>query len=400
MERPRNSIVVKPVKGRLLRREESYTEAFPESAEDDEQADDEDDDVLYLKPSHHKSSDVYNFNPAALSPTTKPSNNCVSRNVSPALQRNVRAWCEATGLPTTITLRFKDRVLHLHKFPLVSRSGYFKKVLKDTKDVTMASDLPGGPDIFELAINFCYGSTILMEPSNVAEIFCAADYLQMSEDFGRANLCERSELYLSQVALQSWDDTLIVLLHCENLAPHAEQLGIVRRCLDAMAFMACVEIVDPVARKVAPNNKNGELQCWNVRETGYLLWWIQDLVALPPGLFVKVVLALRREGMQENYVGQVITAFADRWIFGAGVESVMVQKGGDKCWVVESQAKPELAALVECVVRVLPLERHVVPVGFLFALLRRGLTCSALHEDCRYGRDHSCSGHTSTARIR
>lgn len=376
MERPCKSIVVKPVKGRLLRREESYTEAFPESPDDDDDEQAEDDDVvLYLKP-HHKPSDVYNFNPAALSPT-KPSNN----NISPALQRNVKAWCEATGLPTTITLRFMDRVFHLHKFPLVSRSGYFKKVLKDTKDVTMAIDLPGGPEIFELAINFCYGSTILMEPSNIAEVFCAAAYLQMTEDYGRANLCERSELYLNQVALQSWDDTLIVLLHCENLVPHAEQLGIVSRCLNAMAFMACVEILDPVARKAMPN-KTGEIQCWNMRESSYLLWWIQDLVALPSGLFVKVVLALRREGMQENYVGQVITAFADRWIFGAGVETVMVQKGGDKCWVVESHAKPELAVLVECVVRVLPLERHVVPIGFLFGLLRRGLTCS-LHDDCR-----------------
>lgn len=379
MEPPSKSIVVKPVKGRLLQREESYTEMFPESPDseedqaNDDHYDDDDDVVLYLKP---KLSDVYNFK--AVSPT-KPF--VPSRNVSPTLQRNVRAWCEATGLPTTITLRFHDRVFHLHKFPLVSRSGYFKKVLKDTKDVTMASDFPSGPEIFELAINFCYGSTILMEPTNIAEIFCAADYLQMSEDYGRANLCERSELYLNQVALQSWDDTLIVLLHSENLALHAEKVGIVQRCLDAIAFMACVEILDPVARKAVPN-QTGELQCWSMRESAYLSWWIQDLVALPPGLFVKVVLALRREGMQENYVGQVVTAFADRWIFGAGVDSVMVQKGGDKCWVVEAQARPELGALVESVVRVLPMERHVVPVGFLFGLLRRGLTC-ALREECR-----------------
>lgn len=375
MERPSKSIVVKPVKGQLLRREESYTEAFPDSpdSENELQSEDnniDDDVVLYLKP---KASDVYEFQP--LEDCTKP-----QRNVSPALQRNVRAWSEATGLPTTITIRFLDRVFHLHKFPLVSRSGYFKKVLKDTKDVTMASDLPGGPEVFELALNFCYGSTILMEPTNIAEVYCAAEYLQMTEDYGRANLCERSELYLNQVALQSWDDTLIVLLHCENLAPHGER--IVQRCLDAVAFMACVEILDPVARKAVPNRGTGELQCWNMRESSYLLWWIQDLVALPPGLFVKVVLALRREGMQENYVGQVVTAFADRWIFSKGVDSVMVQKGGDKCWVVESQAKPELAVLVECVVRVLPLDRHIVPIGFLFGLLRRGLAC-ALHEDCR-----------------
>ncbi|KAG0582497.1 hypothetical protein KC19_3G064600 [Ceratodon purpureus] len=373
MDRPRTDIVVKNVKGRLLRREESYTEtSFPESADDQT----EDDVALYLNP-HHK-SEVYTFDPAALSPK-------FSSNVSPALQRNVRAWCEATGLPTTITIHFMDRIFHVHKFPLVSRSGYFKKALKEAKDVTMASDeVPGGVDIFELALNFCYGSTILMEPTNIAEISCVADYLQMSEDYGRANLCERSELYLNQVALQSWDDTLVVLLHCENLNPYAEQLGIVRQCLDAMAFMACVEVLGPVARKAMPG-KTGELQCWEMRESSCLPWWIQDLVALPPGLFVKMVLALRREGMQENSVGQVVTAFADRWIFGdAGVDhTVLVQKGSDKCWVMEPQTTPELSVLVESVVRVLPLERNVVPIGFLFGLLRRGLTCASLHEDCR-----------------
>jgi hypothetical protein len=361
MERPRVDIVVKNVKGRLLRREESYTETlFPESG--DEQT--EEDGVLYLD-AHHK-SEVYAFEENGA-------------NVSRALQCNVRAWCEATGLPTTITVRLRDRVFHLHKFPLVSRSGYFKKALQETKDVAVGEG-PGGVEVFELALNFCYGSTILMEPSNVAEIACVAEYLQMSEEYGRANLCERSELYLTQVALQSWDDTLVVLLHCENLHPHAEQLGLVRRCLDALAFMARVELLD---RKAAPGKS---AQCWDMSESGSLSlrWWIQDLVALPPGLFVQLVAALRRAGTQENHVGQVVTAFADRWIFNdAGADTVLVQKGSDKCWVMEPQSTPELSVLVESVVRVLPLERNVVPVAFLFALLRRGLTSATLHEDCR-----------------
>jgi hypothetical protein len=89
------------------------------------------------------------------------------------------------------------------QFPLISRSGYLKRLLKDTKEVTLPSDCPGGPDIFELVANFCYGSTILMEPSNIAELRSVAEYLQMSEDYGRANLCERTDLYLTQVGILS-----------------------------------------------------------------------------------------------------------------------------------------------------------------------------------------------------
>jgi len=249
------------------------------------------------------------------------------------------------------------------QFPLVSRSGYLKRALKDATDVTLPSEVPGGSVIFELVSNFCYGSTILMEPANIAELCCASDYFQMTEDYGRANLCERSELYLTQVALQSWDDTLVVLNHCDNLTPHAEQLGIERRCLDALAFMAYMELLDPVARKL------GDVKGW----------WVQDLVALPPRLFVNLVLALRREGMQENCVGQVITAFADQWIFGFSGPSEKLGYG-EKRW--STMAEPDV--LIESVVKLLPLESHVVPIGFLFALLRRGLAC-ALSDECRYG---------------
>lgn len=370
MDRPSRKMVVKNVMGRLLQCEESYSEAFLESA--DEQCEDEF--VLNLNPLHSVKppSEVYSFDPSVLSP-----------NISPALQRNVRAWRDATGLPTTIVIRCKDRVFHLHKFPVVSRSGYLKKLLKDAKDVTIPSHVPGGPDILDLAFNFCYGSNILMDPSNIAEVCCVAEYLQMTEDYGQANLFERSMLYLTQVTLQNWDDTLVVLLHCENLAPFAEQLGIVRRCLDAMAFMACMEFFDPVVKKAFPT-KAEDPHRWttNMRETSSLHWWIQDVVAIPSNLFVKLVLALRREGMQENHVGQVIMAFADRWIFGSRAGSLLVQKGNDKCWVLESQVTPEMPVLIEAVVRVLPLERHVVPIRFLFGLLRRGLRC-ALHDDCR-----------------
>lgn len=85
------------------------------------------------------------------------------------------------------------------QFPLVSRSGYMKGLLVDSKEVELSSECPGGPEIFEMVANFCYGSTILMEASSVAALRCMAEYLHMYEEYGKANLCQRSELYLTQV---------------------------------------------------------------------------------------------------------------------------------------------------------------------------------------------------------
>ena len=37
----------------------------------------------------------------------------------------------------------------------------------------------------------------------------------------------------------------MVLEHCEQLVLYAEQLGIVCRCVDALVFMVCMELLHP-----------------------------------------------------------------------------------------------------------------------------------------------------------
>ncbi|KAF5176605.1 BTB/POZ domain-containing protein, partial [Thalictrum thalictroides] len=74
----------------------------------------------------------------------------------------------------------------------------------------------------------------------------------MTEAYSPGNLCERSDLYLVQVVLQNWDDTLFVLQKCQLLLPMFEELLIVSRCVESFAFMACMEILDPDRRRERP----------------------------------------------------------------------------------------------------------------------------------------------------
>ncbi len=103
------------------------------------------------------------------------------------------------------------------QFPLVSRSGYMKGLLMDSKEVELSSECPGGPEIFEMVANFCYGSTILMESSSVAALRCMAEYLHMSEEYGKANLCQRSELSPS-VATLRLSSRLVLCVCCSSEA--------------------------------------------------------------------------------------------------------------------------------------------------------------------------------------
>ncbi|CAD6250613.1 unnamed protein product [Miscanthus lutarioriparius] len=61
----------------------------------------------------------------------------------------------------------------------------------------------------------------------------------MTEDLEEGNLIFKTEAFLSYVVLSSWRDSIVVLKTCEGLSPWAENLQIVRRCSESIAWKAC-----------------------------------------------------------------------------------------------------------------------------------------------------------------
>ncbi|KAF6142451.1 hypothetical protein GIB67_039415, partial [Kingdonia uniflora] len=173
-------------------------------------------------------------------------------------------------------------------YPFISKSGYFKKALHTSAEIELPENFPGGPKVFKMVVLFTYGSSTLIDPFNVALLRCAAEFLEMNEDYGLGNLCERSDLYLNQVVLQSWDDTLIVLQKCHTLLPLSEELLIVSHCFESLAFMACLEILDLERRRetliiTLEHLASRAWSCETVKEVSSQDLWIKDLIALPFG---------------------------------------------------------------------------------------------------------------------
>ncbi|XP_057851482.2 root phototropism protein 3-like [Cryptomeria japonica] len=139
-----------------------------------------------------------------------------------------------------------DVLFHLHKFPLLSKSGRLNKLVFGARDTEneyiKLEEFPGGAKSFELAAKFCYGTIPLhMSASNVAALRCAAEYLEMSEDLGQGNLISRTEEFLSYVVSVSWLDSITVLRSCAHLSPWAEDLYIVQRCVESIAWKASTD---------------------------------------------------------------------------------------------------------------------------------------------------------------
>eukprot|EP00250_Pteridium_aquilinum_P024115 c2842_g1_i1 orf=172-666(+) len=110
----------------------------------------------------------------------------------------------------------------LHKFPLFSRSGRIRKLAEELNEsdslanpMLEFSNFPGGPDAFELAAKFCYGMNFDITASNVAHLRCAAEFLEMTEEYGDDNLVTRSEVFLEEVILESIEKSAQVLHACE-----------------------------------------------------------------------------------------------------------------------------------------------------------------------------------------
>ncbi|KAF7827381.1 BTB/POZ domain-containing protein [Senna tora] len=307
-----------------------------------------------------------------------------SPNIGALLKIKVITWSQETGLPVSIRVRVGNKIFNLHKFPLTSKSGYFKKrLLKNNSSssceeevVELPEDFPGGADTFEMIAFFIYGSsTLLIDPFNVASLRCAAQFLEMTEQHSPGNLCERFDLYLNQVVLQSWDDTIIVLHRCQSLLPRSEDLLIVSRCIESLAFMACMEVLDPEKRRMdysplvtleglANSSSHISSNAWNCEMImedvvqGQDLW-IKDLIALPFDFFKRVITSLRRQGMKEKYVSPIIVFYANK--------SVLSRKKPGL-----ATADSPVANILQGVVHLLPLgDKVVIPVGFYFALLAR-----------------------------
>lgn len=265
----------------------------------------------------------------------------------------------------------------------MSKCKYFSEASLQSgdDDVELPASFPGVCEAFEAIALFCYGDAVALDPFNVAAVRCAAEFL------GVAGLGARCDLYINQVVLQSWDDALIVLQRCQPLLPFAEELLIVSRCVESLAFMACMEILDPeqLRRDQQPGASAATRALvgrrWDaevVKELAARDLWIKDLVALPFDFFERIVQALRRQGMKEKYVSPVVLFYANKWVLSKKTHKFWATT--DEAVDGETEANRRAAAILEGVIGLLPAESAAVaaggaiPVAFYFALLSRSLT--------------------------
>ncbi|KAK9928437.1 hypothetical protein M0R45_025573 [Rubus argutus] len=238
------------------------------------------------------------------------------------------SWYVATDIPSDLLVQVGRVNFHLHKCPLLSRSGRMNRIMYELRDPDLSKmvwdDLPGGPEAFELAAKFCYGIAVDLTPANISGVRCAAEYLEMTEDLEEGNLIFKTEAFLSYVVLSSWRDSIVVLKSCEKLSPWAENLQIVRRCSESIAWKACANpkgirwpyTGSKPALKVSSPNWSDMKDSSPSRNQQLVPpdWWFEDASILRIDHYVRVITAIKVKGMRYELIGAAIMHYAAKWL--------------------------------------------------------------------------------------
>ncbi|XP_024020892.1 BTB/POZ domain-containing protein At5g03250 [Morus notabilis] len=308
-----------------------------------------------------------------------------------------QSWFCSTGLPSDVIVEVGEISFHLHKFPLLSRSGLLENLIaessvkEENKCILQLHDLPGGAKVFLVIAKFCYGVKIELNASNIVSVRCAAEYLQMSEDYGEGNLIIQTETFLNEI-FGNWTDSLKVLETCEEVFSYAEDLHVVSRCLNSLAMKACADpslFSWPVSggRSAVQSPEGGVF--WNGIGTTAKPqsvgddWWYEDVSLLSLPLYKRLILVLESRGLKPEKISGSLIHYTKKHLYLLGRESSF--ENGDRATLGSTMSSPpnkEQRNLLEQIVELLPDRKGVTPTNFLLRLLRTSIFLHAGHT-CR-----------------
>ncbi|KAL3518478.1 hypothetical protein ACH5RR_021067 [Cinchona calisaya] len=304
-------------------------------------------------------------------------------------------WFYNASLPSDITLVVDGVNFHLHKFPLISRCGRIAKIIEESQEsndgnfVSTIENFPGGTDTFLVVTKFCYGGRVEFTARNIVMLYCAADYLEMTEEYGADNLFSKSEGFFHNNVLKNWKDCLLALQSCESVVPRADKLQIVSRCLNSVSVMVCTDpslFGWPMLMYGSLQSPGGSI-LWNGINTGARIqstmesdWWFEDVSYLSVQLFERLIHTMEGRGIKSENLAGAIMYYCRKYLPGLG--RWQGGQSGKPRTVASFSMTPaavDQKALLESIIKLLPEKKGKSFCRFLLGLLRVALILGINH---------------------
>lgn len=262
------------------------------------------------------------------------------------------------------------------KFPLVTLSGKIRKMVAEANKGPSVSNLellnfPGGHQTFELAMKFCYGMNFEITTFNVARLRCAAEYLEMTEEYREQNLISRTETYLNEIVFQSLQKSVEVLSTCEILPPHiVEEIEISKGCVEAIAMNACKEqLVSGLSRLDCDDDESKE------QKEDCVAWWVEDLSVLHIDYYQRVICAMGRMGVRSDSIVASLMHYAQSSLKGIGKCQFWNPSRANSS---PTNVEKDQRTIVETIISLMPTDKSSsIPLTFLFGMLKMAIMLGA-----------------------
>ncbi|KAL0721688.1 hypothetical protein Bca4012_036287 [Brassica carinata] len=360
-----------------------------------------------------------------------------------------QAWFCTTGLPSDIEIEVDDMTFHLHKFPLMSKSRKLHRLITEKETRSFSSvkpqtsmaltvvvaesddkkgkgheieddeeeeeeedeqeteengfphitlvDFPGSSESFEMVAKFCYGVKIDLSASSAVPLRCAAEHLEMTEEYSPDNLISKTERFLSHSVYKSLRESIKALQACEPVSPLAESLGVTEQCIESIVSRASsadpslfgwpvndgggggsvtdLSLVPGGASKSAADARRKKQN----RDTNTELWF-EDLAQLSLPIFRTVILSMRSEDLSSDVIESCLICYAKKHIPG------ILRSNRKPSSSSTAASENEQREILETITSNLPLDKSSISATtttrFLFGLLRTAIILNA-SETCR-----------------
>ncbi|CAH8537007.1 unnamed protein product [Schistosoma rodhaini] len=196
------------------------------------------------------------------------------------------------------TVYIDNERFKLHKFPLYTKSDYFKEIAS-SNPVCQINDFPGGSKSFAVVADFCYGKEINITSENVVYLYAAADLLKMK---GKDNLLEICRRFLDGVfrcALERKDIVNLICVLCSCCEVKSD--AVKKICEDATTILMSLWLHGENSLKgcFSPHTMNfthSEREIFSDES-------VSDYLAyLPLGMFLKIINIARDQNVEEKVV--------------------------------------------------------------------------------------------------
>ncbi|KAI3768289.1 hypothetical protein L2E82_18843 [Cichorium intybus] len=278
------------------------------------------------------------------------------------MKRTTSDWIFSHEIPSDVTIYTGGASFSLHKFPLVSKCGYIRKMVSNptNSDILIIEipDVPGGHEGFELAAKFCYGVDFELSTKNISMVRCVAEYLEMTEEYAIGNLVTRSEAYLNDVGLKSLGGAVSILQSSIDFFQMAEKVKLINRCIDAIAFI--------VTKESEYCSSGSGLEISSCSSHPKVVEWAEDLILLRIDIFQRVLLAMISRGFKQYAMGSVLMLYAQNCLQGLEIYKKSKKK-------INPKQEHEKRIVLETIVSLLPRERNTMSASFLSMLLRAAI---------------------------